>query len=297
MTGAEAGFLLLTSPLGNPNRKTLTTAQLRILAGRVQSIQKPDDERDLDLDDLLALGYRRDMAEHILQLLSEEQLLHLYCKKGEKQNCYPLTWATSTYPTRLKERLGKETPGCIWCKGDISLLMQPMVALVGSRDLNERNRRFAQEVGYQAARQGYVLVSGNARGADHTAQTACLKAGGRVISVIADSLIDKPLEENVLYISEDGFDLPFTSQRAISRNRLIHALAERTFVAQSGLCTGGTWDGTVKNLRHGWSSVYLFSDGSAAAVQLQQMGAEGITEANLHDFELLPRQLPGLFED
>ena len=118
MTGAEAGFLLLTSPLGNPNRKTLTTAQLRILAGRVQSIQKPDDERDLDLDDLLALGYRRDMAEHILQLLSEEQLLHLYCKKGEKQNCCPLTWATSTYPTRLKERLGKETPGCIWCKGD-----------------------------------------------------------------------------------------------------------------------------------------------------------------------------------
>ena len=296
MNASEAGFLLLTSPLGDPERKVLTTAQLRILAQRVRFGEKPLEDRDLTADDLLALGYRREMAEHILQLLAQEQLLRYYCQRGEREDCFPLTWASFGYPQRLKQQLREETPGCIWCKGDISLLMQPMVALVGSRDLSQRNLDFAQKVGSEAARQGYVLVSGNARGADQAAQNACLRAGGKVISVVADRLTDKPLRENVLYLSEDGYDLAFTAQRAISRNRLIHALTDRTFVAQSGLCTGGTWDGTVKNLRHDWSAVYVFADGSAAAQQLQQMGAEGVSLQQLQNFNTLPRQSYGLFE-
>lgn len=296
MNASEAGFLLLTSSLGNPERKVLTTAQLRILAQRVRAGQKDLDDRDLQIEDLLALGYRREMAAHILSLLSEEQLLSLYCQRGERQACFPLTWVSSGYPQRLKQQLREETPGCIWYKGDISLLMQPVVALVGSRDLSQQNLDFAQMVGYEAARQGYALVSGNARGADQAAQNACLRAGGKVISVVADRLTDKPLRDHMLYLSEDGYDLAFTAQRAISRNRLIHALTERTFVAQSSLCTGGTWDGTVKNLRHGWSTVYIYADGSPAADQLQQMGAEGITQQDLLNFNTLPRQLPGFLE-
>lgn len=297
MTGAEAGFLLLTSSLGDPDRKVLTTAQLRILSGRVKMAQKSEEDRDLRLQDLVDLGYGREMAGHILALLEEEQRMRHYCQKAQKLHCNPITWVSAAYPQRLKQRLREETPGCIWCKGDISLLSQPKVALVGSRDLRPSNGRFAREVGLQAARQGYVLVSGNARGADQAAQNACLEAGGRVICVIADSLENKALRENVLYLSEDGFDLPFTAQRAISRNRVIHALAEMTFVAQSNLHRGGTWDGTAKNLRHGWSCVYLFHDGSAAMTELQQMGAESITIAQLQNFETLPRPLPGFIED
>ena len=297
MTGAEAGFLLLTSSFGDPERKVLTTAQLRILSGRVKMAHKPEVERDLQAQDLMDLGYGREMAEHILQLLEEEQRMRHYCQKAQKQLCFPLTWASSGYPQRLKQQLKEETPGCIWCKGDISLLSQPKVALVGSRDLQPSNGRFAYEVGLQAAQHGYVLVSGNARGADQAAQNACLQAGGRVICVVADTLTDKPLRENVLYITEDGFDLSFTAQRAISRNRLIHALAEMTFVAQSSLHRGGTWDGTSKNLRHGWSPVYLFADGSTAMDELAQMGGELISQAQLHNFEMLPRPLPGFLEE
>ena len=297
MTGAEAGFLLLTSSLGDPDRKVLTTAQLRILSGRVKMAQKREEHRDLQMQDLIDLGYGREMAAHILQLLEEEQRMLHYCQKAKKNHCQPLTWVSEGYPQRLKQQLREETPGCIWYKGDISLLSQPKVALVGSRDLRDSNGRFAREVGIQAAQQGSVLISGTARGADQTAQNACLQAGGRVICVVADGLLDKPLRENVLYLSEDGFDLPFTAQRAISRNRLIHALAEMTFVAQSSLRRGGTWDGTAKNLRYGWSPVYVFADGSAAMEELEQMGAEPIAQAQLQDFGALPRPLPGLIEE
>lgn len=296
MTGAETGFLLLTSQLGDPARKPLTTAQLRILAGRVRAAEQTDADRDLAQQDLLSMGYGREMAGHILSLLDDAQQLHYYCRRGEKLGCFPMTWITKGYPERLKRHLREETPGCLWYKGDISILMQPAVALVGSRDLQAQNREFAKEVGIQAARQGYVLVSGNARGADKTAQDACLQAGGKVICVVADCLADKPYNENVLYLSEDGFDEPFSSQRAISRNRVIHALTDRTFVAQSGLYTGGTWDGTSKNLRHRWSSVYIFCDGSQAAEALQQMGAEPITKSQLQNFQTIPLQERGFLE-
>ena len=59
MNPREKGFLLLTSHLGNPDRKVLTTAQLRILADRVQLIGKPPEDRDLKTSDLMALGYPR----------------------------------------------------------------------------------------------------------------------------------------------------------------------------------------------------------------------------------------------
>ena len=88
-----------------------------------------------------------------------------------------------------------------------------MVALVGSRELREENWKFAAEVGRQAALQGYVLVSGNARGADRTAQEACLAAGGKVICVVADDLWKQPLRENILYLSEDDFEEGFSAQR------------------------------------------------------------------------------------
>ena len=158
---------------------------------------------------------------------------------------------------------------------------------MGSRDLAPDNLAFAEEVGKQAARQGYVLVSGNARGADRAAQESCLTHGGAVISVVADRLIEHPVQENVLYLSEDGYDLEFTSHRALKRNRVIHALSEQVFVAQCNYGKGGTWDGAKNNLRYGWSHVFCFRDGSKGIAELEQMGAVCVESTVLADFSAL----------
>lgn len=281
MNPREAGFLLLTSRLGNPERKVLTMAQLRTLGERAANMEKPETDRDLQLRDLTALGYGQDMAGRILSLLEDEALLSHYLARGARQDCVPISRAGQRYPRTLKTRLGQEAPGCLWAKGDLSILDCPMIALVGSRDILPKNREFACEVGRQAALQGYALVSGNARGADKAAQAACLEAGGQVVSIVADALAQHPLRERVLYLSEDGYDEAFSSQRALSRNRCIHALGEKTFVAQCGCQTGGTWDGTEKNLRHHWSPVFVFRDGSRAQSLLVQMGASGVDRKEL----------------
>ena len=290
MNALERGFLLLSSHLGNPQRCPLTTAQLRTLADRMRTMDSPGEDRNLRPSDLMALGYTREFSQRVVALLEEEAVLTHYLRRGANMGCRPITRVSAEYPLILRQRLGLDSPGCLWVKGDVSILNAPAIALVGSRELREENRAFAEEVGRQAARQGLVLVSGNARGADRAAQNACLAAGGRVISVVADELAKQPLREKVLYVSEEGFDEPFSSQRALSRNRVIHALGRMVFVAQLDLGKGGTWDGTVKNLRFGWSPVACFRDGSEASLQLEQMGAYLIDKTDVQDFGSLPEQ-------
>ena len=285
MTGAERGFLLLTSHLGNPERNPLTPAQMRTLAKRATVLS--NENRDLEKKDLLLLGYSHEMAARILALLSEEALLDYTLIQGNRQDCCPISRVNEHYPKILHQRLGLDAPGCLWAKGDITLLGTSTVALVGSRQLRESNRAFAIAVGEYAAHQGLTLISGNARGADRTAQDACLAAGGNVISIVADSLSKQPLKEHILYLSEEDFDAPFTTQRALSRNRLIHTLGAMVFVAQSDLGRGGTWNGCAQNLRRGWSPVVCFRDGSAAVRALEDLGAYSIGVEELDEFQTI----------
>ena len=290
MTAAEQGFLLLTSHLGDPGRPVLSVSQFRTLADRMLSAKLIVEDRELRQQDLIALGYGREMAERIIRLLRDEELLQHYISRGRRLNCVPVTRVTEKYPLILRQRLGQDSPGTLWARGDLSLLDLPAISLVGSRELYPENYAFAQQVGRHAAKQGLVLVSGNARGADRAAQEACLEAGGKVISIVADELWKHPVRENLLYLSEGDYDSPFTAQRALSRNRCIHALGRMVFVAQSGYQKGGTWDGTAKNLRFGWSPVACFRDGSAAALELEQLGAYLIDMEDLDGFDILQEQ-------
>lgn len=283
MIPRQLGFLLLTSHLGNPQRKVLTTAQLRTLTDRIRCSTAAPADRALTVQDLTALGYGHGMAEQIIALLEDDEILNFYLRRAARTGCIPVTRADDRYPALLRRRLGPDCPGCLWAKGDISVLNTPAVSLVGSRDLLESNQDFARLVGLEAARQGLTLVSGNARGADRAAQESCLNAGGRVISVVADELSRQPERENMLYLSEEDFDAPFSTQRALSRNRVIHCLGAMVFVAQAALGKGGTWDGTVKNLHHNWSLVACFDDGSPAAAELFAMGAYPVQAADLKD--------------
>ena len=287
MRAGERGFLLLTSQLGDPQRKPLSVAQMRNLAMRVTYAQKPVELRDLTEEDFVCLGYDRRSAARMIQLLSQERLLEKYIALGKKYGCIPISRVSNGYPQAVRQRLGLDAPGCLWAKGDMSLLDTAKIALVGSRDLREENRLFAKQVGREAAKQGVTLVSGNARGADRTAQNSCLEAGGQIIVVVADELQKYPVCKNVLYLSEDSFDLPFSPQRALSRNRVIHTIGSMTLVAQCTMESGGTWHGTTKNLQNNWTPVYCFDDQTPCTAELEQRGATRIRIEQLFDLSAL----------
>ncbi len=291
MNPREAGFLLLGSCLGDPARHPLTPAQLQRLAANIrrQPMPAPGGE-ELTRSHLRALGCTEPEAAQILALLKEEDRLAPYLHRAERQQIHCLTRGNPRYPPRLITAMGDRAPAVLWFSGNLSLLQTPCLSLVGSRELRDANRAFARAAGAEMATQGYTLVSGGARGADQQAQEACLAAGGQVIAILA-APCPPPTDPNVLLCWEDSFDLPFSPARALSRNRIIHALGEKTLVAQVTLGSGGTWRGSEENLRRGWSPVFLFDDRSPGALAIMERGATGIGMAQLADFPaLLPAQ-------
>lgn len=292
MTPAERGFLLLCCNLGDPEEKPLTLAQLRTLRRRMQEAPPfRNPERDLEARDLMLLGLSMTEAEHIAHLLSRTALLDTYLQLGREQGVTPLTCRSADYPPAWRQRLGNEAPAVLFAKGDLMLLGRPCIALVGSREIGPANESFARHVGKLAAQEGWVLVSGNARGTDRIGQDACLEAGGQVISILADSLLEHTPLEGQLLLAPDSFHTPFSAPRALYRNVLIHALPEKVFVAQSQQGHGGTWGGTVENLRRGLSPVFVYGDGSAGAIALAELGAQPVEDGFPSISELLPDQI------
>lgn len=272
--------------------RPLSLAQYRELFKRVTALGLPEGDLNADVTqkDILRLGYTEPQTQRILSLLAGEAVLDRYLAQAERQDIVPITRISPQYPAELIRKLRLNAPAVLFAKGDLSALQGRFVSCVGSRDLQENGRKFAQKVGFLAAKENTVLVSGGANGADRTAQEACLAAGGLVIEVTPHMLTDCTRQARVLYLSEDGYDLPFSAQRALSRNRIIHAMGEKVLVAQVRRGIGGTWSGTTENLRCGWSPVFVCDDGSDGAQALAEKGAQPIAQLESLS-ELLPSQL------
>jgi len=290
MRGAEECLLLLCCKLGQPV-KPLTPAEYRQMESYVAAMTLTRPKGDLGKITpkyLATLGYSEEMSSRILSLLDRPRALHDYL--AAHKDVGVLTRLDERFPQRLR-RLGVDCPAVLFCKGDTSLLNGRCVAAVGSRMLFPRGYAFAQEVGRRAAQEGFTLVSGNAAGADSAAQEACLQAGGRVVCFVPDELTRYRARENVLYCSAYGYDLPFSNARALYRNLLIHALGEKTLVAQCPAASGGTWSGTSENLKRRLSDVYVLNDGSDGANALVALGAIPVEDRLPPITELQPSQL------
>lgn len=240
----------------------------------------------LSAEKLPALRFKPEFELRLSSLLDRGAALSEYLELGRQQDCVPVTSADPDYPPELKSKLGDRCPPVLFFRGDRSALARRKAGAVGSRKLEPEHTAFARAAGEYAAACGFSLVSGNAEGADKAAQEGCLAAGGKVISVLPDAVgLHKP-GENLLLISEGGWHLPFSAVRALSRNRLIHTLAETVFVARCADGSGGTWQGTTDNLKHGFSAVYVFSDGSAGCAALTGLGAVPVGIGELQRKEL-----------
>ena len=253
----------------------LSLAQARELSRRARAagIGEEDPFRDVTVKDVRRLGYSEYEAGHIVSLLSRERQLDGYLLAAEKADVAVITRLDAQFPQRLREQLGARCPAALFCRGDLRLLQRPCISVVGSRHLASPGAQFAAQAGRLAAREGFTLCSGDAMGADRTAQEACLRGGGSVLIFPATELVYCPVRENVLYAAEGGFELGFSAQRALGRNRFIHAMGEKTLVAQTGFGKGGTWNGSLDNLQHEYSPLFVFDDGSEGARALCARGA------------------------
>src|SRR5882757_9660227 len=92
-----------------------------------------------------------------------------------------LTYDDVAYPERLREIY--DPPAVLWMRGDVNLLSQPGIAVVGTRRPSPYGAGMAQLLSRDLASRGIVILSGMARGVDTEAHKGALEARGKTVAV------------------------------------------------------------------------------------------------------------------
>ena len=147
------------------------------------------------------------------------------------------------YPQALTECEG--APPIITYKGDLSLASRPVVAMVGARNASAAAVKIARDFAQALSAEGFVVVSGLARGIDGAAHEGAFP---HTIGVIASGIeIAYPPQHAALQerIANEGLLIaeqpPGTEPRGShfpSRNRIIAGLALGTLVVEAAIKSG-----------------------------------------------------------
>ncbi len=166
---------------------------------------------------------------------------------------------SAQYSKALKQNLKMQyAPPLLYVKGNIQLLNEPSVAVVGSRKASEVSLEFTKSIARKCSERYEVIVSGFAKGVDKTALDAALEVHGHSIIVLPQGVLtfgsgfrkyySHIVEGNLLVVSAYHPKTPWSVGLAMGRNVYIYGLADKIYVAESD-SKGGTWTGAMDGLR------------------------------------------------
>ncbi|MCF6203765.1 MAG: DNA-processing protein DprA [Methylococcaceae bacterium] len=97
-----------------------------------------------------------------------------------------VTIADQVYPPQLKEI--DSPPALLFVRGNIDLLSQPQLSIVGSRNPSPLGKQTAIDFAYSLANHGFTITSGLALGIDAASHLGALNAKGSTIAVTGTGL-------------------------------------------------------------------------------------------------------------
>jgi DNA processing protein len=148
------------------------------------------------------------------------------------------------YPRRLA--MIDDAPPLLAVRGELAPLARAMVAIVGARNASAAGIKFAERIARDIADEGFVIVSGLARGVDAAAHRASFASG--TVAVLAggqDRIYPHehvPLAEAILADGAVVTEMPFgwepRARDFPRRNRLISGLAMGVVVIEAAQRSG-----------------------------------------------------------
>jgi len=157
-----------------------------------------------------------------------------------------LTLADADYPPSLLEIA--DPPPLLYVRGNPALLLQPGLAIVGSRNATPQGNQTAESFARKLAATGLTIVSGLALGIDAAAHRGALAAAGNTIAVIGtgpDRIYPARNRELALEIAERGaivsefpIGTPALAANFPKRNRLIAGLSRGVLVVEAATESG-----------------------------------------------------------
>lgn len=201
-----------------------------------------------NLQDWSKLGLHKNHIQRAQQFYtpSEQSKFQHLIQEIERHSDFVLSYHDPEYPQQLLPYSDK--PPILFGQGQLSLLMQPQIAIVGSRKPSPHGRQIAYDFSYYLSEKGFVISSGLAQGIDEAAHQGAL-SHQRTLAVMGTGLDQtypaqhRQLRQQILQhsgaiISEFLPHTPPLRQHFPRRNRIVSALSLGTLVAEAGLKSG-----------------------------------------------------------
>jgi DNA processing protein len=171
-------------------------------------------------------------------------VIHAELRAAKMAGAQLLCRGDARYPKALQDL--PDAPPVLWAIGRLELLQKPSISLVGARNASALGGRMAKSLAKGLGEEGYVVVSGLARGIDAAAHVAALKTG--TIAVLAGG-VDKiyPAENMALaediakkgvLLSDQPMGTQATARHFPRRNRIISGLSPATVVVEAAAKSG-----------------------------------------------------------
>ena len=153
----------------------------------------------------------------------------------------------NNYPEKLL--IIKDPILYLYYKGDISLLHNTSIAVIGSRNIDKNVELLTRDIAKKIASNGITVVSGLALGTDINAHIGSYNEKGRTIAILPSglnvivprsnkSIADNILKNNGLLVSEYSLDVIPTKYSYVKRDRIQAALSDAVIVIKSNESSG-----------------------------------------------------------
>jgi DNA processing protein len=159
---------------------------------------------------------------------------------------YVITLADEAYPKALLEIA--DPPAVLYAAGKISLLKNPLLAVVGSRNATAQGERNAQSFAKALSERGLTIVSGLAMGIDAAAHRGGLEGAASTIAVLGTGVdvvyprrnieLAAQIAERGLLLSEFPLGTAPAAYNFPRRNRLISGLCRGCLVVEAAAASG-----------------------------------------------------------
>lgn len=179
------------------------------------------------------------------ETVREQALLALRWSEQTKQHV--LLHDMAEYPALLKETAG--APPVLFVKGNLAILEQPQIAIVGSRRAARPSLDTAQSFARSLAKGGFAVTSGLALGVDAAAHQGALDVQGATIAVMGTglnqvyparhcSLAQSIVEQGGALVSELALHSAPHASHFPRRNRIISGLSLGVLVVEASPSSG-----------------------------------------------------------
>jgi len=179
------------------------------------------------------LGIKQDLAKNRRYKSNIEANIEKDFRWLAQPNHHLVCWGDEQYPTLLAQI--SDPPISIFASGNLALLAEPKISIVGSRRPSPVGVKIANTIATELARCGIVICSGMALGIDAVAHQATLDEGESTIAVMGCGLdIVSPVRHRRLFdqIAQKGlmiseYPLGYSASKYTfpQRNRIVSGLS------------------------------------------------------------------------